>query len=182
MTSAVRRCREGLRGRLAYQACSKEPRAASSLVATSFRVGEMAAGSPDWSNSSTRPRDPRTASRRMRVPARLASSGAEPSSTVSRSSTANMRRRSSRPRPDQEIPIDPAQGRVRGQTTPPPARPLQSQPSRLVDDVTVQGGASLPRLQGINLLAPPRTRKVRLFRQPRPPGMRTATGLHSAMG
>ena len=94
----------------------------------------------------------------------------------------DSRRRSSRPRPDQESPIDPAQGRVRGQTTPPPARPLQNQPSRLVDGVTAQGGVSLPRLQAINPPAPTTTRKVRLFRQPRPPGMRTATGLRSAMG
>ena len=70
MSSAVRRCSDGYAGRLSYHGCSKEPRAASSLAATSFRVGEMAAGSPDWSSSSTRPRDARTASRRMRVPVR----------------------------------------------------------------------------------------------------------------
>jgi hypothetical protein len=73
----------------------------------------------------------------------------------------DSRRRSSRLRPDQESPIDPAQGRARGQTTPPPARPLQNQPSRLVDGVTVQGGVSLPRRQAISLLAPTTTRKVR---------------------
>jgi hypothetical protein len=69
----------------------KEPRAVSSAAATSFRVGEMASGRPDWSSSSTRPRDARTASRRVRVAVRLASSGAEASSTVNRSSTAAMR-------------------------------------------------------------------------------------------
>ena len=74
-----------------YPAWSTEPRAASSPAATSFRVGEMASGSPDWSSSSTRPRDARTASRRVRVPVRVTSSGAEASSTVSRSSTAATR-------------------------------------------------------------------------------------------
>jgi hypothetical protein len=91
MSSAVRRCKELLRVRLFYPARSNEPRAASSSAATSFRVGKMASGSPDWSSSSTRPRDARTASRRVRVPVRVASSGAEASSPVSRSSTAAMR-------------------------------------------------------------------------------------------
>ena len=94
----------------------------------------------------------------------------------------DSRRRSSRPRPDQESPIDPAQGPARGQTTPPLARPLQNQPSRLVDGVPAREGASLPRLQATNPPAPTRTRKLRLFRQTRPPRTRTARGLQSAMG
>ena len=92
----------------------------------------------------------------------------------------DSRRRSSRPRPDQESPIDPAQGRARGQTTPPLARPLQNQPSRLVDGVPAREGASLSRLQAINPPAPTKTRKLRLFRQTRLPRMRTAMGLQSA--
>ena len=94
----------------------------------------------------------------------------------------DSRRRSSRPRPDQESPIDPAQGRARGQTTPPLARPLQNQPSRLVDGVPAREGASLPRRQATNPPAPTKTRKLRLFRQTRPPRTRTPTGLQSATG
>ena len=94
----------------------------------------------------------------------------------------DSRRRSSRPRPDQESPIDPAQGRAPGQTTPPLARPLQNQPSRLVDGVPAREGASLPRLQAIDPQAPTKPRKLCLFRQTRPPRTRTATGLQSAMG
>jgi hypothetical protein len=90
MSSAVRRCTAATRAAL-HPAWSKEPSAASSSAATSFRVGKMASGSPDWSSSSTRSRDARTTSRRVRVPIRVVSSGAEASSTVSRSSTAAMR-------------------------------------------------------------------------------------------
>jgi hypothetical protein len=91
-------------------------------------------------------------------------------------------RRSSRPRPDQGSPIDPAPGRAREQTTPPLARPPQSQPSRLVDGVPAREGASLPRPQAANPPAPTRTRKLRLFWQTRPPRTRTETGWQSAMG
>jgi hypothetical protein len=94
----------------------------------------------------------------------------------------DSRRRSSRRRPDQESPIDPAQGRARGQTTPPLARPLQNQPSRPVDGVPAREGESLPRLQATNPPASTKTRKLRLLRQTRPPRTRTATGLPSAMG
>jgi hypothetical protein len=170
--------------RLFYPSWTTEPRAASSPAATSSRVGEMASGSPDWRSSSTRPRDALTASRRVRVPVRVASSGAEPSSTVSRSSTAATRFTPTvQPPSTWSRELDyPAQGRARGQTTPPLARPLQNQPSRLVDGVPVRQGASLPRLQAIDPPAPTKTKKLRLFRQAQPPRTRTATGLHSAMG
>ncbi len=91
-------------------------------------------------------------------------------------------RRSSRPRPDQESPIDPAQAPARGQTTPPLARPLRNQPSRLVDGVPARKAESLPRLQAINPPAPTKTRKLRLFRQTRSPRTGTAMGLQSAIG
>ena len=94
----------------------------------------------------------------------------------------DLRRRSSRPRLDQESPIEPAQARAHGQTTPPLARPLQNQPSRLVDGVSAREGASLSRLQATNPPAPTKPRKRRLYQQARRPPTRTATGLHSAMG
>jgi hypothetical protein len=94
----------------------------------------------------------------------------------------DSRRPSSRPRPDPESPIDPAPVRAHGQTTPPLARPLQNQPSRLVDGVPAREGASLPRRQATNHPAPTKTRKLHLIRQTRPPRTRTATGLPSATG
>jgi hypothetical protein len=94
----------------------------------------------------------------------------------------DSRRRSSRPRPDQESPIDPTQGRARGQTTPHLARPLQNQPSRLVDGEPAREGASLPRLQATSPPAPTKTRKLCLFRRTRPRRMRRATGLQSVTG
>jgi hypothetical protein len=47
--------------------------------------------------------------------------------------------------------------------------------------VPAREGASLPRPQAANPPTPTRTRKLRLFRQTRPPRTRTATGWQSAM-
>jgi len=163
---------------------SNEPSAASSLVATSFRVGVMAAGSPDWSNSSTRPRDPRTASRRMRVPVRVASSGANPRvrSADPPRRICDWRQCSSRRGPDQESPIDPARGRAHGQTTLRLAGPLQNQPSTLSDGVPERVGGSLLRRRAIDPPSPTRSRNPCLFRQAHPPRTGTAKGWQSAMG
>ena len=49
-----------------------------------------------------------------------------------------------------ESSINQARGRARGQTTPLLARPLQKQPSRLVDGVPAREGESLPQLGATN--------------------------------
>ena len=94
----------------------------------------------------------------------------------------DSRRRSSRPRPDQESPIDPAQVRARGRTKPLLVRQLQNQPTRFVDGVPEREGASRPRRQARNSPVPTKSRKLRLFRQTRPPRTRTASGLAVGVG
>ena len=103
-------------------------------------------------------------------------------SACPRQRLCGSRRQSSRPRPDQGSPIDPAQGRGRGQATPLLARPRQNQPSRLVDGVSSREVASLSRPRARDRPAPTTTRKPRLPRPARQPWMGRATGSHSAMG
>ena len=67
------------------------PRAASSSVATASKSWGSVSAAPDPTSSCMRARDARTASRRVRARVRPASSGAEASSAVSRSSTAETR-------------------------------------------------------------------------------------------
>src|SRR5215212_5256312 len=159
-----------------HHAWSKEPRAASSSAATCSGLG--------W------PLDSQTgaAPPRVHVTFVLHLVGCESQfdrrrpgpnpqvrSADPRRRICDLRRRSSRPRPDQERPLDPAQGRARGQTTPPLARLLQNQLSRLADGVPAREAASLPPLLATNPPAPTRTR-LGLFRRLPPPGTRTATG------